>query len=355
MRTCAMFEDCLPAFLKASGVDWLTRTAQELQHYHSFSVGPPQVEQWLGQFRSLEKEWVGNALLKLLDMWPSSRVCEELFTPVLNKGIRGKPPKAEEWLESVRYIVHNDVSRGASSAVVLRFLKTRWGERFLPRIKPIEALPGLVITARTRILFLEDCIMTGQEAIGTLKRAEITGVLGCGSVDFKVAVATQWGVERVRAYASSAGLRNAFILEPRSGYIENLSEQGQEALRRGELFAAGVGAPVGDERYVACGVNVTAKGAFKRTERLEIVRFCRLVGRQLMFHHLLGNGYPAGQASEEAGRQSLGFGNLGLLLVFAHGVPDSTIPLVWLGGKISYEGRTLEWSPLFPQSALPQR
>ena len=239
--------------------------------------------------------------------------------------------------------------------MILRFLKTRWGDQFLARVKPIDALPKLNVTGGTRILFLEDCIMTGQEAIETLKRPEITQALGQGSVEFKVAVATRWGIERVRAYAALAGLRGAFILEPRSGLIENLSQQGEGALKRGELFRTGAGQPVCDEGHVVCGVNIAAKGAFKHTERLELVRFCRTIGKQLMFHHFLANGYPADEANEQGGRQCFGFGNLGLLLVFAHGVPDNTIPLFWLGGEVSYEGRVFEWSPLFPQPALPQR
>ena len=161
-----------------------------------------EVEEWLEQFRSLEKEWIGAALLKLLAIWPSNTVCEELFTPVLNKGVRGKPPKAKDWLDSYEHIIHNDVSHGASSTVILRFLKTCWGDRFLARVKPIDALPKLNVTEGTRILFLEDCIMTGQEAVETLKRAEIAQALKRGSVDFKVAVATRWGIERVRLCGS---------------------------------------------------------------------------------------------------------------------------------------------------------
>ncbi|MGO8929782.1 MAG: hypothetical protein ACLQU3_23190 [Limisphaerales bacterium] len=355
MSTCRRFEESLPAFLQASKLDWRTQTVQDLGHYHSFSIGVGEVEEWLEQFRSLEKEWIGAALLKLLAIWPSNTVCEELFTPVLNKGVRGKPPKAKDWLDSYEHIIHNDVSHGASSTVILRFLKTRWGDRFLASVKPIDALPKLNVTEGTRILFLEDCIMTGQEAIETLKRAEITQALERGSVDFKVAVATRWGIERVRAYAALAGLGGAFVLEPRSGLIENLSQQGEGALKRGELFRTGPGQPVCVEGHVVCGVNIAAKGAFNRTERLELVRFCRTIGKQLMFHHFLANGYPADEASDQGGRQCFGFGNLGLLLVFAHGVPDNTIPLFWLGGEVSYEGHVFEWSPLFPQPALPQR
>ncbi len=355
VSTCRRFEESLPAFLQASKLDWRTQTVQDLGHYHSFSIGVGEVEEWLEQFRSLEKEWIGAALLKLLAIWPSNTVCEELFTPVLNKGVRGKPPKAKDWLDSYEHIIHNDVSHGASSTVILRFLKTRWGDRFLASVKPIDALPKLNVTEGTRILFLEDCIMTGQEAIETLKRAEITQALERGSVDFKVAVATRWGIERVRAYAALAGLGGAFVLEPRSGLIENLSQQGEGALKRGELFRTGPGQPVCVEGHVVCGVNIAAKGAFNRTERLELVRFCRTIGKQLMFHHFLANGYPADEASDQGGRQCFGFGNLGLLLVFAHGVPDNTIPLFWLGGEVSYEGHVFEWSPLFPQPALPQR
>ena len=102
VSTSRSFEESLPAFLQASGLDWRTQTLQDLGHFHSFSIGARQVEGWLEQFRSLEKEWIGAALLKLLAIWPSSTVCEELFTPVLNKGVRGKAPKAKDWLDSYR-------------------------------------------------------------------------------------------------------------------------------------------------------------------------------------------------------------------------------------------------------------
>ena len=306
-----------------------------LHHY----ISPPQLDVWLHQFERLRAGWIGAALMRLLDFWPDCKISEALFEPKLPH----QRDDGDDLLKTYDLILYNDPSRGKSAAVVARYVKTKWGIQ-----DKVKSLPEALSTPGTnrKILFLEDCIMTGTECIALLKDPQMKTMLSGDEIDFKFAIGTQYGISRVEAFLSRSGLERVSIIKPRMGLIDNLTREAVNASFRGSIFNAN-DELVDAERYLIDGITLRGCKLINATKRSHVMHFCRLVGKQLMLSNYIRGGHDAAVANELAAQHALGFGNMGLLLAFAHGLPDNILPLFRLAGTVSHDGHCVDWVPLF--------
>ena len=345
VRSCYQFKEVLPPMLQHCRLDWFAQITTAIEHYHQYREG--QVDLWLQQFGSLGYEWIGKALLQVLDFWSSSKVGDALFE---YQRRRGNPAGVDEWLNLHDFITYKDPSKGNSGAVVSRFLAKRWpglSGKTKPWPEVLELLRAKP-AATYRILYLEDCILTGQECISLLNNLP-DGVLAKNALTFKFAVGTAYGIHRLEHYAGLKKWQKVSVIKPVSGFIPNLKPEALKIAEQGLLFDAN--ARIQNQgNYVIPGISIRGGRALNSNQRKEIISFCRTVGRQLMFYYLQDKFGSPQQANEMAQEQSLGFGNLGLLTAFAHGVPDNVIPLLRCGGSVSVDGHSVEWVPLFPQA-----
>jgi hypothetical protein len=292
-------DDFLPPLLKGASLDWKTKISNNLQHYNSL----PQIDHWLKQFTLLKKEWIGQALLQLLDFWPDHKICEALFEPDKEKNLA----KDGDWLTPYDLIIYNDTSRGDSSAIISRYVKAKWG--FQDKIK---SLPDALASGqgKRRIIFFEDCIMTGTECIELIKDGKLNALLASSTIDFKFAVGTQYGIYRFETFIKRASLHDKIsIIKPSIGYIKNVTESGVQAFAGGRLFNAN-GEIIDPERHIINGINLKGAKYFNASQRSHIIHFCRDIGKQLMFDNLQRQGYEPSVASEMAPDHSMGFGKL---------------------------------------------
>ncbi|MCI0557086.1 MAG: hypothetical protein MN733_01215 [Nitrososphaera sp.] len=111
--SCHQLKQSLPPVLRQCGLDWLTVKTKLLEHYHHYQTG--QINQWLQQFRKLRHEWIGEALLQLVDFWPSSRIGDALFE---FKGTHGGTASNRHWMDSHDFVTYNDPSKGKSGAMI---------------------------------------------------------------------------------------------------------------------------------------------------------------------------------------------------------------------------------------------
>src|SRR5208283_2719092 len=219
--------------------------------------------------------------------------------------------------------VFNDPSRGNSGSVVSRALVKRW-----PALKPrAKSLPELVEVLAAKgersnsILFLEDCIMSGDQCIRLLQ-GPMAAIAAHNVVQFKFAVATAYGIARLRHYVNLICLTDVNVIGPELGLIPNLTPDALRLAERGHLFDAQSRIQA-RERHIISGINLRGKAIldWNAMQRQGAQRFCRFVGKQLMFHHFQSAGETPQRAQELADENSLGFHDLGLLVAFAHGVP----------------------------------
>jgi len=330
------FNNILPLILEAASLNWKTLISNHLQHYSS----PPQIDAWLKQFELLGKGWVGQALLQLLDFWPDHRICEALFEPSNHPTYS----KIRDWLDAYDLVVYSDPSRGKSSAVVARYIKGKWGVH-----DKIQSLPNALKLPKEKrhILYFEDCIMTGTECMELVKKSGLENILETSTIDFKFAVGTQYGLSRLETFIRRKNIQNKIcIIRPTIGYINNLTENGLQAFKADRLFNSDYEVD-NREKYIISGINLNGAKHFNSTQRDQLIFFCRDIGRQLMFRDFIAKDWDANVANEKANDNCFGFGNLGLLIAFAHALPDNLIPLFRLGGEVNYDGKSIEWVPLF--------
>ncbi len=208
-KSCEDLEKMLPDLLWHCGLDWRSAIQASLQHYYQHRSG--RLDQWLRQF--VQFEWpesggklksqnkqqfarMGRALLQMLDFWPATLVRDALFSP----------HDAGDWLNSYDFIVHNDPTKGGSGAVIARLLaKARpdLADKTFPLPKLIENLSQ--DRQSHRIVFLEDCIMTGDECINLL-RHDFKDIASRNSIDFKFAARTSYGTLRLQNYIRASVL-----------------------------------------------------------------------------------------------------------------------------------------------------
>ncbi len=356
--TIAQCEAALPALLRQAGLDWMARTILTLGHYHQAVIDAAAVQRWLEQFDRIKEEgrhskgrrrskgWIGRALLKLLDVIPSGEVGDALLRPphdLVNRQTTG----ATAWMNAYKKIVCWETSGVRSSALVSRYVLKRLGEPMRGLICSFEQIQPADL-AEGPILFLEDCLMTGTECVKRIKTLRpLIQQSGQVQIDFRFAVTTAFGISRVRSLLLREGIAGIRILDSDFPTIGNLTPQGSIAASADRLFD-GQNNIVAPAENVINGLTLRAKGVFDDGRRNQILRLCRIIGEQLMRQYLPTIGVPLGNAADIARRVPFGLDNLGLVFAFAHGVPDGTLPVFWVGGEVSIGSEKFTWVPLFP-------
>jgi hypothetical protein len=349
--TISQFEAALPALLRQAGLDWMSRTILALEHYHQAVVDAAAVQRWLEQFDHIKdggksKGWIGRALLKLLDVIPSGKVGDALLSPPQDPTARGVLLPSN-WTNAYKRIVCWETSGARSSALVSRYVSKRLGEPMRRRICSFEEIQsGDLVDGR--ILFLEDCLLTGKECINRIEK--LRSLAGGGlhaQVDFKFAVTTAEGICRVRSFLQRKGITGVRVLDSGRPSIDNLTALGWKAASEDALFDENLRI-VGTAENVITGLTLRAKGVIDEGRRRHILRFCQVIGEQLMRQYLVKINVPEKDAADIARRTPFGLDNLGLVLAFAHGVPDGTLPLFWVSGDVVIGSEKFTWMPLFP-------
>ena len=349
--TIRRFEAALPALLKQAGLDWMSRTILSLGHYHQAVIDASVVQRWLEQFDRVKesghsKGWIGRALLKLLDVIPSGEVGEALLRRP-HDFEAGGIPLSTDWMKSYKKIVCWETSGPRSSALVSRYVSKRLGEPMRRLICDFSEIRADDLNGGP-ILILEDCLMTGTECVKRIKELiPLVEQSTRAQIDFRYAVTTAFGLCRVRSFLQRKGISAIRVLDSDRPTIDNLTAQGVVAASVDKLFDE-QNEVIAPAENVIHGFTLRARGTFDTGQRNQILHFCRIVGEQLMRQYLPTIGVAAVNAADIARNVPFGLDNLGLVLAFAHGVPDGTLPVFWVGGEVSVGSEKFTWAPLFP-------
>jgi hypothetical protein len=340
--SAAILRTALPTILAQARLDWVTRVSAALEHYHHEPITRETIAEWRAQFEKPGCGWIGDALLKLLDFWPSSKVCDHLL-----RGIELSEDDQQKWLGSYDVIAFNEARSGNSSAIVCRFAKKRFGTSLDDR--RVDFATHFREGGTGRVLFLEDCLMTGSEVIKLFKQIPIE-TLRKSEIDLRFATGTAFGQKRLQMHLDWQKLPNVRICVPPGEFVQNLTAPGSTAADSSALLDEHF--ELASPNYVKDGVDMRAAGFFNDNERKRIVRFCRTVGEPLMRAQLQRKGWAAERIETLMPEWGLGPSGLGLLTVFAHGAPKPALPLLWLGGQVEVKLEAhryirCDWIPLF--------
>lgn len=347
LRSTAELRALLPNVLRAGNLDWQSHLMRLLEHYH-LEVDAERVAAWRQQFNVFGGDWIAEALLKLLDFWPSSKLSEALFR-VPGAASASTDGEIDAWLASYDHIAFNNSESGDSSAMVLRLTKTRVGEMLLAKRTDFKSHIDQN-NGPSNILLLEDCVATGTEIVRLLATLPPDRIKN-HKIDMKFAVGTQSGCKRLEFYLKQQGLSNVRVHVSKTGILPNLTTAGLAA-SDDALFR-----PDGDllnpSAHIIEGIELRAKAYLNKSERNAITRLCESICRPLLRLHLQRTRWTPEKIEAVMDRWKLGFSGLGLLLAFAHGVPKPTLPLFWVEGPISVEHESYrwrgDWIPLFPR------
>ena len=350
LTSTAQLAEVLPNVLYTGGLDWLSHLMRFLEHYN-VEIDQDRVDAWRYQFRVFDGDWIAEALLKLLDFWPRSKVSEALFR-VPGHASPSTDNQIHDWLSSYDQIAFNKADSGDSSAMICRLAKTRIGEMLAAK-RTDFAKHVTESTRPTKILLLEDCIVTGTEIVRLLAALPREKVQQ-HKIDMKFAVGTLSGCKRLELYLKQQGLTNTQVLVPQGAIMQNLTPAGL-AVRDTALFTA-EGELLSPAEHIIDGIQLRARPYFNQPERRAITALCADISTPLMRLHLEREKWDVQKIEAVICRWKLGFSGLGLLLAPAHGIPKPTLPLFWVEGPISvthcgrhpYSWRG-DWIPLFPR------
>jgi hypothetical protein len=345
-----------PTVLQGVGLDWLTTVERKLYKWRhgTQSVDKARINLWLKQFDQLgSHRWIGEALLKVFDFWPENRLLASVALT------------AETLSVFDRVCFHQRQS--GKSADVLANLFAKQIRPLNPNFPDIADLYAVLSdgTAQTgrHILFIEDGLFSGTEMSKLLSdllglegppgrrqkipKLEDLSVLQRTRITLLFPVATSFGVARLESFLAANGLSNIDI-SPCSQF-EVLTTAGQQAWTDKKFFDSTIrNSCVNPDEYFI-RVPFQNMAVWKSSEKsLYGMSFCSRVGYQLFRQYLKRRGHEWPDLKIQ--RCGLGMYGMGLAFAFAHSVPKATLPLFWAAGPVDYDGKTINWVPLFPDA-----
>jgi hypothetical protein len=341
----------LPETLRSLGLDWLSQLEDILRNgWHHGTIDRNYLEGWILQFDKCgDHGWVGKALLRILEFWSDARVREAL--KIHESGLSG--------FDCVT--VNRHKRAGKSADAIAQLVQKQLDAGRYPEIH------GYVLDFRDAIenpefrsiLFVEDCMITGNEMTrilnallgrpdrdGNSKADPLTDrkLLRSKEITLRFALFTNGGLAATQAFLDKEGLSNIVIDVDGNSPLLTLTPLGVSGITSGSLY---------DEHDCIANISDNViRMAFTPLEIWETIErastamsFCATIGRQLYKNYLSKrNKSMSEQMLDEA---SLGIRGLALALAFSHSVPKETLPLFWSGSKIIWNGKEFNWTPLF--------
>lgn len=301
---------------------------------------------WKSQFGKLGKlSWIADVILAKVSL---------MDAPELGEFLMSSP------VEQADIAAYNKDGGGVvKSGEILANLLTKRR----PSLRLLDSPADAIMEFPTgRVVVVEDGLWSGTETIGVLDSlrglrgekklktkplsdpTKINGV----SLTLAFGMSTDYGEAMVKRYLNDAGLGNislfsantlrlassqllANIADP-TFKIEDLRKNGPTASEVSPFFLEGLeGVCSPDE----CGL---------------VRDFCTKIGRQLLVNYLDDMHTRKGWdmwANQRLDNCSLGMHGLGLAHAFGHSVPKASLPLLWGGGTVEWDGKKTNWNPLF--------
>lgn len=338
--------------LRQSGTDWFTHAVDNLKGWQHGEITRNHVESWLRNFELAgNQRWIGERLLRGFDFWSSHRWLSTLnLEPTILVDFdkvcvnRHRPGKSADALANL---------------VTKRLRAMRIGNLEVSDFyETLEnGVPG------TRIIYIEDGLFSGTETLSLFnsllgrvppdRKPKVPPLtdsknLWDNKIHLVFPTATTLGIARLEDFLDANGLSNITFEVSPFGRVEVFTPDGRDAFLRQAFFA--------DRNLPADPSNHLIVQTFQNSifwvddrQREVAIEYCRSVGDQLFRNYL---GWMNYKWPEEKIRPcALGMFGLGLNLGFAHSIPKATLPLFWMGGKVSYGGKKVRWTPLFPNAA----
>ncbi|MDT5061714.1 MAG: hypothetical protein QOH63_2173 [Acidobacteriota bacterium] len=341
----------LPQTLQSLGQDWLSQLDYKLRNgWHHGHIDRDYLEKWVYQFeRCSSHGWVGKKLLRILEFWSDSRIREALR--ITKEGLEGFD------CVSVNRHRYAGKSADAIASLVQKQLDSNQFNGINPRV--LDFRDAIQDDGIKTILFVEDCLITGNEMVRVLTalmdQPDVFGNSKAEPLDnpdlirekeitLRFAVVTNGGVAYLNQFLNKHGLANIQIELEGVEQIKTLTADGLTRIENDNLYDE-EGCVIELEQHVirSSFQPVEIWGSAEKAERA--LNFCAEIGRQL--YRLYINKKGKLMSDKKLDEASLGIRGMALALAFSHSVPKETLPLFWMGGDIEWDSNKIQWFPLF--------
>lgn len=345
------FEKVLPTILKKLNLDWLSHLDSTLRNsWHHGDINREYLENWIEQFQRCGRNgWVAEGLLKVLDFWSDSRIRRGLnITP---DGLSG--------FDCVSVNRHRRAGKSADAiaSLVQKQLDAGGYDGINPKVMDLR--DALLAPDIQRILYVEDCLITGNEMVRVLTalmgRRDVYGDRKADRLDdpellrrkyirLRFGVVANGGFAYVRRFLEQEGFANIEFEVSEAQLLPTLTNQGLDAVESDVLCD--------DEDCIRDIEKSVIRTAFSsqqvwggEEQTRAAMAFCEGIGRQLYRRYLEKRRKT--MSDRRLDESALGIRGLALALAFSHSVPKETLPLFWMGGRIKWGGIEHKWRPLF--------
>ncbi|MBX9776899.1 MAG: hypothetical protein K2Y71_21170 [Xanthobacteraceae bacterium] len=288
------------------------------------------MEEWLKQFEHFGQRWVGEALLRQVDIISPDELSQAFdFSAQAKLG------------SNLLFTFLLDDDHGSSSNRIGAMLTHMYG--------PTEDLVSSLTNAlsQSRIVVCEDALWTGAEFRKLMKRLAPGGDLNAHTHDkrfsFRHCVVSDYGILAARHYLERNKLHFIDLWTgDRQRFVQVLAPHCDEKAIRTHWHLS----PEEFDRWLSTNVAPLAfqnAGLWDgRQEEGQIL--CQHIGAQLVDKYATehSKNWPENVRTGFA----MGGMRFGSTLMFAHSVPKVCLPIFWLGGPIEVDGKRIEWKPL---------
>ncbi|MEQ1866880.1 MAG: hypothetical protein ABL996_19755 [Micropepsaceae bacterium] len=291
------------------------------------------VDEWLSQFEKLGSRWVGEALLRQVDVIATDEVVNALHLPA----------QAMLGLRLVfSYLLDSDPASSSNriGGTLAQIYGRNQVQDFHKALK--DAAPG------SCIVVCEDALWTGFELRGLLEKVvkggEFEELAHEKDIKFRHCVVTDFGLLVCRQYLSYHHLNSIhFLLDNAQRFVKVLTKD----LNETEINAQWGLSPPEFEIWLRGKVEplVFQVEEIWRGRQGEAKILCQQIGHQLIDRYVQIQDKPWSQAVKEG--FALGAERFGCAIAFAHSIPKVCLPLFWLGGRITIDSKEVDWKPLF--------
>lgn len=312
------------------GFHWRSHAMAQLQRFHGQTT---PLDVWCRQFFDLKVGHLGRRLamqLQVIDFGDQNRP----FAPRMH----------ETFGQKVLHCFFDDGDHGGSWVSVQDQLSHDLPSGLVNAISVSGDVFTIPETDADEIVIYEDGLWSGSETVKRLTAIKASGSLR--PIRFKFVVVTDFGLMVARQAIRYLELQNIVKIDATDSRLERFLAAN---IPSHLLFGHEMEPKAYFEALHSC-VEISAfqdpKDWPEGTGIDEAREIAKTLGRQLA-KQWYERDRPDDDVDEGADKFSLGGGGFASTMMFTRSVPKVCLPLFWLAGQVSLNGKTINWKPLF--------
>lgn len=313
---------------KSLKIHWREHALQQIGRFQNQTT---PLDDWCDQFFNLGVGHIGRRIAMRLEVVEYGGFAEPF-----------EPKKHERIGQSLLHCYVQDEDAGGSWVSISDHLTHTYPDHL---VQPIFLEDHRFVFPEAEvdeIVIYEDGLWSGSETVKRIQKIAV-GPIG-PPVRLKFAIVTDFGLMVARQAIRHFNMQGRVAIDASSARLEHFVKSDiPDALKRGE--------GLDPQAYFKTLHKHVIESAFCDSEDwpegLEESReVTKSLGQQLV-RGWYKNHRPDDDPDDGAEKFGLGGGGFAATIAFTRSVPKICLPLLWLAGPVTHNGKTLRWQPLF--------